>query len=162
MSADPPITRTDHFRDPAAPEPTTIGIAACAFVLDAAARLLLVRRTDNGLHALPGGRHELGETMTGTAVRETAEETSVIIAVTGLIGVYSDPEHVVAFSDGRVFQEFSLCFRARPLAGEPRPSDETSEALWVERDRLDRLDIHPSIRLRIDHGYADRDEPHYT
>jgi ADP-ribose pyrophosphatase YjhB (NUDIX family) len=156
------MPRTDHFHDPDAPKPTSIVIAASGFVLDDAERLLMIRRIDNGLHALPGGRHELGETMTETAIRETEEETGVRIAVTGLIGIYSNPAHVIAFGDGEVRQEFSICFRARPIGGDPRPSDETSEAVWVERDRIADLDVHPSIRLRIEHGYARRAEPYYT
>ena len=99
--------------------------------------------------------------MTETAVRETLEETGVTIEVTDLIGIYSDPAHVVAFSDGEVRQEFSICFRARPVSGQPRPSDESSEVRWIPRDQLDALDIHPSIRLRIDHGYTHR-PPYYT
>jgi ADP-ribose pyrophosphatase YjhB (NUDIX family) len=156
------MARTDHYHDPDAPRPTSIVIAASAFVLDDAERLLLIRRVDNGLHALPGGRHELGETMTQTAVRETEEETGVRIAVTGLIGIYSNPAHVIAFTDGEVRQEFSICFRARHVDGDPRPSDETSEAVWIEQDRIANLDVHPSIRLRIEHGYARRAEPYYT
>jgi ADP-ribose pyrophosphatase YjhB (NUDIX family) len=156
------MARTDHFHDPDAPKPTSIVIAASGFVLDDDERLLMIRRIDNGLHALPGGRHELGETMTETAIRETEEETGVRIAVTGLIGIYSNPAHVIAFGDGEVRQEFSICFRARPISGDPRPSDETSEAVWVERDRIADLDVHPSIRLRIEHGYARRAEPYYT
>ena len=156
------MARTDYFEDPDAPKPTSIVVAASAFVLDDRGRLLMIRRTDSGLHALPGGRHELGETMTGTAVRETAEETGIDIEVTGLIGIYSNPAHVVAFSDGEVRQEFSICFRARPVGGEPRPSDESSEVRWVERDELLELDVHPSIRLRIEHGFAERSEPYYT
>ncbi|WP_297646914.1 NUDIX domain-containing protein [Pseudonocardia sp.] len=30
-----------------------------------------------------GGRHELGETMTATAIRETTEETGILIEITG-------------------------------------------------------------------------------
>ncbi len=156
------MARIDHYQDPDAPKATSIVVAASAFVLDDSGRLLMIRRTDNGLHALPGGRHELGETLTQTAVRETDEETGVIVEVTGLVGIYSNPEHVVEFSDGEVRQEFSICFRARAVAGEPRPSDESSEAVWVERDRIASLDVHPSIRLRIEHGYSDRSEPYYT
>jgi len=155
------MARTDYHHDPNAPAPTSIVVAASAFVLDPAGRLLMIRRTDSGLYALPGGRHELGETMTETAVRETLEETGVTIEVTDLIGIYSDPAHVVAFSDGEVRQEFSICFRARPVSGQPRPSDESSEVRWIPRDQLDALDIHPSIRLRIDHGYTHR-PPYYT
>jgi ADP-ribose pyrophosphatase YjhB (NUDIX family) len=157
-----PVTRTDYLNDPNAPQPTTIAIAAGAFVLDDAGRLLVIRRADNGLYALPGGRHEVGETMTRTAVRETFEETGVRIEVTGLIGIYSNPAHVVAVADGEVRQEFSICFRGRPVSGEPRTSEESTEVRWVERDHLDSLHIHPSMRLRISHGFEHRAEPYYT
>lgn len=156
------MARTDYLDDPDAPKATSIVIAASALVLDDDGRLLMIRRTDSGFHALPGGRHELGETMTATAIRETEEETGVTVAVTGLIGIYSNPDHVVAFSDGEVRQEFSICFRARPVSGEPRDSDESTEVRWVDQAELDALDIHPSIRLRIEHGLADRAEPYYT
>lgn len=156
------MARTDHYQDPDAPKPTSIVIAASAFVVDDAGRLLMIRRTDSGKYALPGGRHELGETMTQTIIRETEEETGVTIEVTGLIGIYSNPDHVIEFSDGEVRQEFSICFRGRAVAGEPRPSDETTEAVWVERDRVGGLDVHPSIRLRIEHGYSPASEPFYT
>jgi 8-oxo-dGTP pyrophosphatase MutT (NUDIX family) len=131
-------------------------------VLDDEQRLLLIRRADNGLYALPGGMHELGETMTETAVRETVEETGVAVEVTALIGIYSNPAHVVAFGNGDVRQEFSICFRARPVGGEPRLSNESTDVRWVARERIPTLDIQPSHRLRIDHGYADRTTAYYT
>ncbi len=156
------MSRTDHFHDPDAPAATSIVIAVSTFVLDERERLLMIRRTDNGLYALPGGRHELGETMTEAAVRETREETGVTVEVTGLIGIYSNPEHVMAYSDGEVRQEFSICFRAHPLGGELRTSDESSEVLWVDRADLKGIAVHPSIRMRIDHGFSDRVQPYYT
>ncbi|GAA1858605.1 NUDIX domain-containing protein [Pseudonocardia ailaonensis] len=156
------MTRTDYLDDPDAPKPNSIVIALSAFVLDDAGRLLMIRRTDNDKHAIPGGRHELGETMTEAVIRETIEETGITVEVTGLIGIYSNPHHVMAYDDGEVRQEFSICFRARPLSGEPRTSDESSEVRWVDTTQLDELDIHPSIRLRIDHGLQDRTEPFYT
>ena len=156
------MTRTDYLDDPDAPKPNSIVIALSAFVLDDAGRLLMIRRTDNDKHAIPGGRHELGETMTEAVIRETIEETGITVEVTGLIGIYSNPHHVMAYDDGEVRQEFSICFRARPVAGEPRTSDESSEVRWVDPAQLDDLDIHPSIRLRIDHGLQERAEPFYT
>jgi ADP-ribose pyrophosphatase YjhB (NUDIX family) len=156
------VTRTDYLDDPDAPKPNSIVIALSALVLDDAGRLLMIRRTDNNKHALPGGRHELGETMTEAVIRETIEETGITVEVTGLIGIYSNPHHVMAYDDGEVRQEFSICFRARPVAGEPRTSDESSEVRWVDPAQLDELDIHPSIRLRIDHGLQERAEPFYT
>ena len=156
------MSRTDHYQDPDAPKATSIVIAVSAFVLDDRDRLLMIRRTDNGLYALPGGRHELGETMTAAAVRETEEETGLRIEVTGLVGIYSNPDHVMAYSDGEVRQEFSICFRGRVTGGRERTSDESSEVLWVDRSELDDIDVHPSIQLRIDHGFERRSEPFYT
>ncbi|GAA4542025.1 NUDIX domain-containing protein [Pseudonocardia xishanensis] len=156
------MTRTDYLDDPDAPKPNSIVIALSALVRDDAGRLLMIRRTDNDKHAIPGGRHELGETMTEAVIRETIEETGITVEVTGLIGIYSNPHHVMAYDDGEVRQEFSICFRARPISGEPRTSDESSEVRWVDPAQLDELDIHPSIRLRIDHGLQERTEPFYT
>lgn len=156
------VTRTDYLDDPNAPRANSIVIAVSAFVLDGADRLLLIRRTDNNLHALPGGRHELGETMSEAVTREVMEETGIQVQPTGLIGIYSNPNHVMEYDDGEVRQEFSICFRAKPIAGKPQVSNESSEVRWIEPEKLDSLSIHPSIRLRIKHGFANRTEPYYT
>jgi ADP-ribose pyrophosphatase YjhB (NUDIX family) len=155
-------SRIDYYHDLNAPPANSIVVAVTAFILDAAGRLLMIRRTDNDLYAIPGGAQEIGETISQTVVREVTEETGILVEVTGLIGVYSDPGHVIAFADGEVRQEFSLCFRARPIKGEPRTSSESKEVLWVEPAKLDNLNIHPSIRLRIQHGFEQRTIPFYA
>ena len=68
--------------------------------------------------------------------------------------------HLVEFSDGEVRQQFSICFRARYVSGEPTTSDESSNVRWVSPSELDTLKIHPSMRLRIDHGYENRAKPY--
>lgn len=123
---------------------------------------MLIRRTDNGLCAIPGGALEVGETLAQAVRREVLEETGIVVEVAGLVGVYSDPDHVIEFSDGEVRQEFSVCFRAVPVGGVPRTSVESSEVFWRAPGELDSLDIHPSIRLRIRHGVGARGEPYYT
>jgi ADP-ribose pyrophosphatase YjhB (NUDIX family) len=156
------MARRDYYHAPDAPSANSIVVAVTAFVQDEAGRLLMIRRTDNDLYAIPGGAQEVGETISQTVVREVGEETGITVDVTGLIGVYSDPAHVIAFSDGEVRQEFSLCFRARPIEGEPRTSSESKEVLWVEPAALAELNVHPSIRLRIQHGFEHRAEPFYS
>ncbi|GAA4972538.1 hypothetical protein GCM10023225_12610 [Kineococcus glutinatus] len=79
--------------------------------------------------------------------------------VTGLIGVYSDPDHVIAYDDGEVRQQFALSFSAELLGGELERSDESPDIRWVADNELDELPMHPSIRLRVDHGFEDRAEP---
>jgi ADP-ribose pyrophosphatase YjhB (NUDIX family) len=156
------MARTDYYHDPTAPTANSIQVAVSAFILNDAGQLLLIRRSDNGLYSIPGGGQEVGETVTQAVVREVHEETGVTVEVTGLIGIYSDPQHVIAYDDGEVRQEFSICFRAQPVGGELRTSSESKEALWAEQDLLPELTIHPSIRLRIQHGFDNRTEPYYT
>ncbi|ATE52373.1 NUDIX hydrolase [Actinosynnema pretiosum] len=156
------MARTDHYNDPDAPEATSIVVAVTAFVQDEQGQLLMIRRTDNGLYSIPGGAQDVGETIGRTVVREVEEETGLDVEPTGVIGVYSDPAHVIAYTDGEVRQEFSICFRARLLGGELRTSDESSEVHWVTRDDLAALTIHPSIRLRIEHGFSARTGPYFA
>ncbi|MFV2100005.1 NUDIX hydrolase [Micromonospora sp. LOL_024] len=154
------MARTEHYHDPSAPKANSIVVAVSVFVRDEQGRALLIQRTDNGLWSLPGGGQEIGESVAETAVRETHEETGVQVKVTGIVGVYSDPRHVVAYSDGEVRQQFSLCFRAVPVSGTPTLSDESSAVRWVARDELAALDIHPSTMLRVTHGYENRATPY--
>jgi ADP-ribose pyrophosphatase YjhB (NUDIX family) len=154
------MARTEHYNDPLAPKPNSIVVAVTAFVLDEHGRVLLIRRTDNGLWALPGGAQDFGEYIAEAVVRETREETGIDIKVEGLVGIYTNPNHVVEYSDGEVRQQFSICFRALYLGGEPTTSDESAEVRWTARDQLDAIAIHPSMRLRIDHGFEERAEPY--
>ncbi|GAB3589399.1 NUDIX domain-containing protein [Angustibacter peucedani] len=148
------MARREYFNDPGAPAANSIVVAATAFVQDESGRILLVRRSDNGLWAMPGGGMDVGERVSDAAVRETREETGYDVEVVDLIGVYSDPAHVMAYDDGEIRQQFALSFRCRLLEGAAQTSSETPELRWVAVDELDHLNIHPSIRLRIDHGLS--------
>lgn len=154
------MARTEHFNDPNAPKPNSIVVAVTVFVRDEQGRVLLIQRTDNGLWALPGGAQEFGEYIAETAVRETREEAGVEIEVASVVGIYTNPNHVVEYSDGEVRQQFSICFRGRYVSGQPTTSDESSEVRWVTHGELDELTIHPSMRLRIDHGFENRQQPY--
>jgi len=154
------MARTDHYHEADAPKANSIVVAVTVFVQDDQDRVLLIRRSDNGLWALPGGGQEIGEYIAETAVRETREETGIDVEVTGIAGIYSDPRHVVEYSNGEVRQQFSICFRARYIEGRPTLSDESTAVRWVRRDELDQMSIHPSNRLRIIHGYENKDHPY--
>ena len=65
----------------------------------------------------------------------------------------------MAYDDGEVRQQFSIAFRAKLIGGNPKTSSESSEVLWVRPEDLDGLDMHPSMRLRIQHALEDRDQP---
>jgi ADP-ribose pyrophosphatase YjhB (NUDIX family) len=155
------VTRVDYYNDPNAPKANSIAVAVSAFIQDAEGRILMIRRTDNDLYSIPGGQLELGETLAEAAVREVREETGIECAVTEVIGLYSDPKHVIAYDDGEVRQEFSACFRADTLGGRLRTSSESSEVLWLPLHSLDEVHIHPSIRMRINHGVSRSQSPYF-
>ncbi len=154
------MSRTDYFDDPVAPKAQRIVPAVTAFVVNDRGELLLERRSDNGRWGMPGGVLEIGENLPGAVVREVREETGIEVEVTGLVGTCSDPGHVIEFSDGEVRQEFSLCFRARPVGGELSASAESFEVRWVPRAELEALDIAPTTRLRLAHGFRNEAAPH--
>lgn len=154
------MARIDHYNDPAAPPANSVVPSTTAVVVDEHNRIVLVHRRDNDLWALPGGGMDLGESIVDCAVREVKEETGLDVEVTGLIGVYTNPHHVMAYDDGEVRQQFSLCFTTRLLGGDLHTDSESSEVAWTPVADLDALPMHPSMRLRIDHYLEGRATPY--
>jgi len=154
------VSRVDYLDDPNAPPANSLVPSVTAIVTDEPGRILMVHKTDNDLWALPGGGMDLGESIADAVVREVKEETGIDVAVTGLVGMYTNPKHIMAYDDGEVRQQFSVCFTTRLLGGELRTSTETSEVQFVERARLNELNVHPSMRLRIQHYLDARPTPY--
>lgn len=85
-----------------------------------AGELILIRRgiaPGHGSWAQPGGFLEIDETVTEAAVRETLEETGLLVEPGEMIGLYSRLEAAVVV----------LAFEARILSGEMGPRPETLE-----------------------------------
>ena len=156
------MARVDYFHDPNAPKANSLRPAVSAFVQDKHGRILMIRRTDNDRYAIPGGQQEVGETLAQAAAREVLEETGIEVEATEIIGLYSNPNHIIAYDDGEIRQEFSICFRAEPRSGSPKKSNESKEVIWVEPGKLAELNIHPSIQLRIGHALNNSPKPYFT
>ena len=154
------MARTDYYNDPDAPPANSVVPSTTAVVTDEHDRIVLIRRRDNDLWALPGGGMELGESIVDTAVREVKEETGLNVEVTGLIGVYTNPSHVMAYTDGEVRQQFSLCFTTRLLGGHLLADSESTDIAWTPSQDIPSLNMHPSMRLRIQHYLEHRDTPY--
>ena len=154
------MTRSDYYHDPDAPRPNRLIPAASAVVDDGDGRILLARRRDNDLWTIPGGAMDAGEFIAETAVREVKEETGLSVEVVSLIGVYSDPGHVIEYADGEVRQEFSVCFACRLVGGELTAGEEMLDTAFFTTGAIDHMNVHPSIRLRIQHFFDRRAQPH--
>lgn len=142
--------RLDYFDDPAAPPANSVKPSASAFVLHNG-RVLLTQRSDNGNWSMPGGAHDPGESLTQTAIRETVEETGIVVRPVGVAGIYTDPRHVIHYtSNDEVRQEFTVVYRAEYVSGEPSTSSETTRVEWIPIDRLNGLTMDRSQRMRIE------------
>jgi 8-oxo-dGTP pyrophosphatase MutT (NUDIX family) len=155
------MRRIDYLNDPDAPAANSLVPSANVVVADDAGRILLICRTDNGNWALPGGAMDLGETIAEAGEREVLEETGIQCRVTGLVGIYTNPGHVLEYtSNGEVRQEFSVVFTAQPTGGAPKPSSESSRVEWVGTADLERFSMHPSMRQRIEHYLQPAAQPY--
>ncbi|MYY12588.1 NUDIX domain-containing protein [Streptomyces sp. SID4919] len=154
------MARTEYYDDPAAPEPNSLVVAASAVVTDDEGRILLQRRQDSGLWALPGGGMEMTESLPGAAIREVKEETGLDVEITGLVGTYTDPRHIIAYSNGEVRRQFNICFTARAVGGQLAISDESTELQFVRAEEIDGMPMHRTQRLRIRHFLERLDRPY--
>jgi len=154
------MARIDYFEDPKAPKANSVVPSTTAIVTDGEGRIVLVKRKDNDLWALPGGAMELGESIEQAAVREVLEETGLDVEIDYLVGVYSNPHHVMAYDDGEVRQQFSLCFTTKLTGGELQFVDESTDIAWVSEVDLMNHPMHPSMRMRIQHFLDRRESPY--
>ncbi|MCX5042518.1 NUDIX domain-containing protein [Aldersonia sp. NBC_00410] len=142
--------RIDYNNDPSAPPANSVRPSAGAFVSRDGA-VLLICRSDNGNWSMPGGAHDPGESLSHTAVRETEEETGITVQLNGIVGIFTDPRHVIHYtSNDEVRQEFTVVYRASYVSGEPTPSSESTRVEWVASARIPELKMDTSQRKRIE------------
>ncbi|WP_232337424.1 NUDIX domain-containing protein [Thermoactinomyces sp. CICC 23799] len=151
------IGRKDYYHAPDAPKPNSIVPAASAVVLNYDGKILLHKRKDNALWSLPVGAMELGESIEETIIREVKEETGLDIKVEKLIGIYTDPGHRIAYDDGEVRQQFSICFECKVTGGELSVSEESHQVGFFGVEEIEQLDMHPAQRVRINDHLKQQD-----
>jgi ADP-ribose pyrophosphatase YjhB (NUDIX family) len=112
-------------------------------------KLLLTKRSDNGLWCLPSGGVETGESVSEACEREVLEETGLIVKATKLLGVYSDPHMIIEYADGNRFHLVALNFEAEVLGGKLVLTDETTDVKFFDLNDLADLDLMQPHRQRI-------------
>jgi 8-oxo-dGTP diphosphatase len=113
-----------------------------AVILDAAGGCLLIRRSAANLHFVgmwewPGGKVDSGEDFATAVVRETREETSLEVEITGLVGAthFEMPKVNVIL----------LCMETRIVGGEIKLSEEHDQFMWVPLSELTRWPLPEQV-----------------
>ena len=104
-------------------------VAGTMVVQDEDGRILLQRRADFDVWALPGGALELDEDIETCARRELWEETGLRVGDLRLIGVYSHPKYDVLYPNGDQIQQFNVCFAGQWTGGTLQADESESRDL---------------------------------
>ncbi|AIQ34694.1 hypothetical protein R50345_08765 [Paenibacillus sp. FSL R5-0345] len=141
--------RKDYYHEKNAPTPNSIVAAASAIVVNDVGEVLMHKRTDNLLWSLPGGAMDFGENIEQTIIREVKEETGFDVIVNKLIGTYTDPDHIIQYTNGEVRQQFSLCFECKIIGGNLTVSSESHEVSFFKITDILSINAHPAQMVRI-------------
>ncbi len=99
--------------------------------------VLLVKHKHHGVYTIPGGQVEVGENLIDALKREIKEEAGIDVDVNKLICVSSNTCTYQGYNGyGIVPTKVMFGFVCKYLGGELCTSDETSESLWVDKDKV--------------------------
>jgi ADP-ribose pyrophosphatase YjhB (NUDIX family) len=142
----------DQVPDRTYPDRPYVAVSA-AIIRDG--KVLIVRRANApayGMHTLPGGIVESGETLTEALRREIEEETGLLVEPVALAG---HREVIARDPDGRVKRHFIiLAFAARWLAGELRLNEELHDAKWLYPLDLTELETTEGLAEIVDVAFS--------
>lgn len=113
--------------------------SVAVLVWDTKGRLLMVRNLETDLWQTVGGSVEPAEDPRDAAIREAAEETGLLISLTGIRGVVGGPIFQHTYPNGDQVAFVSTVFDAEPAGGdllEHGDGDEVSAARWWRVDEL--------------------------
>lgn len=147
MGCDKNLTAKHNGMSREYPEQPSIGVGVVIVEGDS---VLVVKRGKEpgaGTWAFPGGRLELGETLAEAAAREAYEETGLTIEVGDVIAVM---DFIDTDDAGDIrFHYVLVDLLAQPLAGEPRPGDDSVDVRWIGLDDLDEMTMAPRMATVI-------------
>jgi 8-oxo-dGTP diphosphatase len=122
-------------------ERTGVMVAVGAVVKDSEGKVLLVKHVPErrgfwqGKWICPGGKLELGETITEGIIREVKEETDLEIRLTEPLVPF---DRVVKEGDATTLHVVYIDYLAEVVGGELKPASDVGEAIWVMKEELSR------------------------
>jgi 8-oxo-dGTP diphosphatase len=117
-------------------------VAAAAYI-EQQGKVLLVRRAGDPLRgrwSLPAGFIDAGEDPVEAILRECAEETGLVVGVTGLVDVFYGQEHPRG-------AHIVIVYRAEVLGGTLRPGDDADLAAFFSPDNLPELAFSTTLKV---------------
>jgi 8-oxo-dGTP pyrophosphatase MutT (NUDIX family)/quercetin dioxygenase-like cupin family protein len=141
--------RKDYYYDSDAPKPNSIKPAAAVAIISDEKNFML-KRKDSGNWTMPGGTLKFGESLPRCAVREVEEESGLKVELTDIIGVYTDPNILISYSDGEVRQEFTVLYLGSATAGTVSLDDESTSYAWVGLNDVLGIQLADSQRKRLE------------
>jgi 8-oxo-dGTP pyrophosphatase MutT (NUDIX family) len=131
-----------------------------AIVYGDGGEILLVRQRDGDVWSTPGGSIEPDETPADAVVRETWEETGLLVRPVALIGVFGGPSFVVRYANGDETQYVMSVFECSVESGHLTGSnDEVTACRFVAEPEFRTLEVPPWTREVLSLCYARPPKP---
>ncbi len=102
------------------------GLLLLPVVVTDEGQVLMQRRSDNREWGIAGGVIEPGELPARTVVRETFEETGILVRPQELLGVYGGEWTPFVYPNGDPVEPTLVVFRCRPIGGKLAMTDAES------------------------------------
>lgn len=108
-------------------------------------QILLHKREDSPLWALPGGKMELGESIVSCLQRELLEETGFQVSPEKLLGVFSSPEYVLSV-ENHIFQPLLIVFLCDIHDEKPTINNESVAFQWADEQEVGAMNTFPLVK----------------
>jgi len=136
--------------------------SAAVVIQDDSGRVLFGLHSDKHVWVVPGGLIEPGELPADAAIRETWEETGLLVEVTGILGVFGGRELTIHYANGDMASYVGTIFRGQMIGGDLKPDGtEIVEVKYLTRDELERLPHAQWMDVAMDALFQSTAEPRF-
>lgn len=133
-----------YYNDNAAPLPNKPNHIGTSVLILHDGRLLLERRQDSDTWAVIGGGLLINEKLVQGAIRETYEETGIVLTERDMkyCKIYDDPTRIASYPDGNVVRIITVVYLARlETFPELHCSEESKELRFFTKEEIKELNI---------------------
>jgi ADP-ribose pyrophosphatase YjhB (NUDIX family) len=128
-----------------------------------ARELLLVQDSETKLWGCPGGSVEPAELPSDAAVRETWEESGVLVELVRVLGVFGGDHCGGTYKNGDRIAWVATVFTAHALEGDPSPDGvETRAARFFSAAQLQALPLSAHTRMYLEAEQAHREGTYFV